>query len=60
MPTYEYRCLDCDEAWERREHIDEHEELANRTAAPPPCPGCESERVEPVLSGFFAKTGRKS
>jgi putative FmdB family regulatory protein len=60
MPTYEYRCLDCHEVWERRENIAEHEDVTGQAAAPPPCPACKSDRVEPVISAFFAKTSRKS
>jgi putative FmdB family regulatory protein len=54
MPTYEYRCLDCNETFERVEHIDEHGEKT------PACPECGGERVEPVMSSFFAKTSKKS
>jgi len=60
MPTYEYRCMDCGEIWERTEHIAEHEEVAVHTIAPPHCPHCDSPRVEPAFSAFFAKTTRKS
>jgi putative FmdB family regulatory protein len=60
MPTYEYRCVDCGEVWERREHMEEHDEVTERAAAPPPCPECRSAQVEPVISAFFAKTSRKS
>ncbi|MEJ2678039.1 MAG: zinc ribbon domain-containing protein [Gemmatimonadota bacterium] len=54
MPTYEYRCLECDEVFERPEHISEH------TDAHPKCPICGSEKVEQVFSSFFAKTSKKS
>jgi putative FmdB family regulatory protein len=60
MPTYEYRCLDCQATWERSEHIAEHENVAGRNVAPPRCPECDSEHVEPMISAFFAKTSRKS
>lgn len=54
MPTYEYRCLECDMTFEKPERIADHE--ANRAS----CPGCGSEKVEQVFSSFFAKTSRKS
>lgn len=60
MPTYEYRCLDCGKMWERTEHIAEHEEVAVHASPAPRCPQCKSERVEPLVSAFFAKTARKS
>lgn len=54
MPRYLYRCQDCDEKFERAEHIDEHD------SAHPKCPNCGSKRVEQVFGSFFAKTSRKS
>jgi putative FmdB family regulatory protein len=59
MPTYEYRCVDCDHVWERTEPMTEHA-AASGAAARPPCPRCEGSRTEPVFSAFFAKTARKS
>ncbi len=53
MPTYEYLCKDCGHEFERSEHLKEHE-------APHKCPNCGSEKVEPKLAEFFAKTSRKS
>jgi putative FmdB family regulatory protein len=60
MPTYEYRCMDCGKVWERTEHIAEHDDVTAHKAEPPVCPVCSGHRVEPVVSAFFAKTGRKS
>ena len=54
MPTYEYQCRTCGERFSRREHISEHDTHAVN------CPKCASREVEQRLSGFFAKTGRKS
>jgi putative FmdB family regulatory protein len=54
MPTYEYRCQNCGETFERRERIAEHE------AAKPQCPQCGSERVAQMVSAFYAKTSKKS
>lgn len=54
MPNYEYRCEQCGEVFTRSEHISEH------GSSRPQCPKCKSDRVEPRLSSFYAKTGRKS
>jgi putative FmdB family regulatory protein len=54
MPTYEYRCQKCKEQFERIEHVAEHGKAKLR------CPKCGSQKVERVLSAFFAKTSRKS
>jgi putative FmdB family regulatory protein len=54
MPTYEYHCRSCGESFSRREHISEH------GAAAPACPKCASKDVEQRLSGFYARTPRKS
>ena len=54
MPTYQYRCEKCKKRFERTQHIAEHDK------AKPRCPKCGSQKVERVLSAFFAKTSRKS
>jgi putative FmdB family regulatory protein len=54
MPTYEYRCKDCGNVFDRVEHLAEHAE------AHPICPKCQSKQVEPVPTAFYAKTARKS
>ena len=54
MPTYEYRCETCDETFELRESIAEHE------AAEPKCPKCGSEKIARAVSSFYAKTSKKS
>jgi putative FmdB family regulatory protein len=54
MPTYEYRCLECDMTFEKPQRIEDHE------ASRPSCPGCGSNKVEQIFSSFFAKTSRKS
>lgn len=55
MPTYEYRCRQCHESFSVRGKIAEYD-----TANAPICPRCQSREVERVLSGFYAKTVRKS
>lgn len=54
MPTYEYRCLECDEIFETSAR------MADLESSHAKCPRCGSERVEQVFSSFFAKTSRKS
>jgi putative FmdB family regulatory protein len=54
MPNYEYRCEACGETFSRSEHISEH------GSNPPTCPKCKSNRVQPLMSSFYAKTARKS
>jgi len=54
MPIYEYRCLDCGKSFQMSEHIEEH------ARSHPPCPDCGSERVEQLLSAFYARTAKKS
>ena len=53
MPTYEYRCRDCENVFDRIEPLSEH---GSRT---PSCPKCKSRNVEQVLTSFFAKTSHK-
>jgi putative FmdB family regulatory protein len=54
MPVYEYRCLECEQVFERVEPLAEHGEKAPR------CPNCKSKKVQQVLTSFFAKTSHKS
>ena len=53
MPTYEYRCRDCENVFDRVEPLSEH------GAKAPNCPKCKSRNVEQVLTSFFAKTSHK-
>jgi putative FmdB family regulatory protein len=57
MPTYEYRCESCGHTFERHEHVAEH---AAHQTSPIPCPKCGHAKTTPVMSGFFAKTNKKS
>lgn len=54
MPTYEYHCNACHTNFSLRERMDEH--AAGGTV----CPNCKSRDVERVMSGFYARTPRKS
>jgi putative FmdB family regulatory protein len=53
VPTYEYRCRDCENVFDRLESLSEH------GARAPKCPKCNSRNVEQVLTSFFAKTSHK-
>jgi len=57
MPVYEYHCKACDALFTRIESMADH---SAESRARPACPKCGSRSVEPVFSGFFAKTVRKS
>jgi len=54
MPDYEYRCLGCRHTFTRHEHLREHEQ------AHPRCPECGGDKVEQILTPFYARTSRKS
>ena len=54
MPTYEYRCRSCQQTFTQHEKISEHD------ASSAVCPNCRSRDVERIMSGFYAKTPRKS
>jgi len=48
MPMFDFRCQDCGHVFE---------ELVSNSAAPPPCPKCESTKTLRMLSKFSVKTG---
>jgi putative FmdB family regulatory protein len=54
MPTYEYRCRECHEVFDRVEPLAQH------GGKHPPCPKCGSKNVEQILTPFYAKTSHKS
>ena len=54
MPTYEYHCRACGESFSLRERITEYD------PGHASCPKCNSKDVERVMSGFYARTARKS
>jgi len=55
MPAYEYACKDCGNAFTVFLSIKEFEAHPKIR-----CPHCESDHVERKISGFFAKTSKKS
>jgi putative FmdB family regulatory protein len=54
MPTYDYRCQDCDHAFTAVLSLKEHDQ------ARPPCPKCKGQKVEQVMTTVFVKTSRKA
>jgi putative FmdB family regulatory protein len=54
MPTYVYRCEQCEDTFERIETISEH------GGAKPSCPKCGGDRVVSMPAPFVAMTGKKS
>ena len=54
MPTYEYRCRECHQVFDRVEPLAEHGGKHQQ------CPKCKSKNVEQILTPFFAKTSHKS
>jgi putative FmdB family regulatory protein len=54
MPTYDFRCSAC------RKKFSLAMSITDRGRKRIKCPKCGSQRVEAVLSSFFAKTSRKS
>jgi putative FmdB family regulatory protein len=53
VPTYQYHCRACGHSFELRESIASTPGLS-------PCPKCGSLDTERVVSGFYARTPRKS
>lgn len=54
MATYEFRCRVCHETFTVREKMDAYDPKAAV------CPRCQSRDVERLMSGFYARTPRKS
>jgi putative FmdB family regulatory protein len=53
MPTYDYRCSACGHQFELVERLSQHQAVHK-------CPKCGSDKVEHVMTQFYAKTSRKS
>jgi len=54
MPTYEFQCTACQKEFTVTLTVKERE------ATKPACPACGSKELEPLMTGFFSKTSRKS
>ncbi len=55
MPAYEYVCKDCNKEFVlflSLKEYDTHQKVR--------CPHCESDNVVKKITGFFAKTSKKS
>lgn len=57
MPTYEFRCRECGESFERTMHVDEFERVRDRGLE---CPKCKSTRVAPEVATFEVQTSSKT
>jgi putative FmdB family regulatory protein len=55
MPAYEYACKDCGKDFTVFLSLKEYEAHAKIK-----CPHCGSDHAERKISGFFAKTSKKS
>ena len=54
MPTYVYRCEQCQATFEQVETMSEH------GTSRPRCPQCGGDRIARVPAPFTAKTAKKS
>lgn len=54
MPTYEYRCTNCEKTFLVVMSMTAHDQGAVK------CPACKSSAVVQQYSPFFAKTSKKS
>ena len=54
MPLYDYECKECKKVFTAALTLREH---ASKEAS---CPGCGSKNLEQLISGFIAKTDRKT
>jgi putative FmdB family regulatory protein len=55
MPAYDYECVDCAKEFTAFQSLKEYE--ASQKVV---CPHCGGSNVKRKISGFFAKTSRKS
>jgi len=55
MPAYEYVCKDCHDDFTVFLSLKEYEDRPKVK-----CPRCGSDNVQKKLTGFFAKTSKKS
>jgi putative FmdB family regulatory protein len=54
VPSYNYQCQKCRKRFTVVERISEH------SGRSPACPKCKSRSTRQLLSGFYAKTVKKS
>jgi len=54
MPMYDYKCQDCGKEFHLALSLKDHESGAAK------CPSCGSKKLEQEITGFVAKTSRKS
>jgi len=54
MPNYEFQCQNCSKKYSLALSVKELEGKKYK------CPKCGSKKGQPVFSGFYAKTSKKS
>lgn len=54
MPMYDYKCLDCGKECLLALSLKEHESGAAT------CPHCGSKNMQQLITGFIARTAKKS
>ena len=54
MPTYEYRCENCNRNFTLKMSMAEHEDQQVS------CPNCQQRKIVPQYATFFPKTTKKS
>lgn len=54
MPTYVFWCASC------RQQFEKVMSVPRRGKARPVCPRCKGRKVQPIITGFYASTARKS
>lgn len=52
MPTYEYRCKNCNKKFILKLSLEEKKKAK--------CPKCKSRKLSQLISGFTAQTSKKS
>jgi putative FmdB family regulatory protein len=54
VPSYDYQCDSC------RKRFTVVEAMSAHTSRRPACPRCRSRKTRQLMSGFYAKTVKKS
>lgn len=54
MPSYDYRCLNCNKKFTANLSIQEHD------AGKAKCPKCGGKKLEQLITAFQVKTSKKS
>jgi putative FmdB family regulatory protein len=54
MPTYDYKCRDCNKKFSLVLTVEVHDKKKVK------CPSCQSRKVDQQLAAFYAVTSKKS